>query len=175
MAGGIVKTRGNLLGVLALLSLASMPMTTANSEETAREIPSALIEPTGQGASPPARQRLDPMMGDLIFDHDEHVEEIELECDECHHETNAVPLDFPHEEYFHDSWVDCGTCHREAGSPELEPQSCYDCHDRKLQGIADEHLSPKVILHQNCWGCHEVETGVEASESCELCHTGMQD
>jgi hypothetical protein len=27
-----------------------------------------------------------------------------------------------------------------------------------------------VILHKNCWKCHEVETGVEASESCELCH-----
>jgi hypothetical protein len=32
-----------------------------------------------------------------------------------------------------------------------------------------------VVLHQNCWKCHEVETGVEASESCEQCHTGIQD
>ena len=52
---------------------------------------------------------------------------------------------------------------------------CYECHDVKLRDIADERLSPKVILHQNCWKCHEVETGVEASESCEQCHTGMQD
>jgi hypothetical protein len=29
-----------------------------------------------------------------------------------------------------------------------------------------------VILHKNCWKCHEVETGLEASESCELCHSG---
>ena len=48
--------------------------------------------------------------------------------------------------------------------------SCYDCHDTNLRDIADERLSPKVILHKNCWACHEVETGVEASESCELCH-----
>jgi Zn finger protein HypA/HybF involved in hydrogenase expression len=111
-------------------------------------------------------------MGDLIFDHEMHAEEMELECDECHHETNAVPLGLPHEQYFDNFWIDCDTCHHEVGSPNLEARSCYDCHNTKLRDIADERLSPKVILHQNCWTCHEVETGVEASESCELCHSG---
>ncbi len=170
-----MKSRAKLLGMLALLPLASMSLTTADSEEAKEERGSAAAEISGQGASPRLEQRSGPMMGGLIFDHEEHTEELDLECDDCHHEINAGPLDFPHEEYFHDLWIDCDTCHREAGSPDLEPQSCYECHDTKLRDIADEHLSPKVILHQNCWECHEVETGVEASESCALCHTGMQD
>jgi hypothetical protein len=168
-----MKSRTKLLGILSLLPLASMPLTTADAKEVEGESASETIETADQDVSPPAKSR-PSTMGDLIFDHEEHAEELELDCDDCHHETNAGPLDFPHEEYFHDLWIDCSTCHREAGSDELEPQSCYDCHDTELRGIADERLSPKVILHQNCWECHEVETGVEASESCELCHTGMQ-
>jgi hypothetical protein len=164
-----VKSRAKLLGILALLPLASVSLTTADSEEAQESAPEA-IEAEGAVAAPPVAQRPVSMMGDLIFDHEMHADELELECDECHHETNAVPLDFPHEEYFHDLWIDCGACHHEAGSSDLEPQSCYECHDTKLRDIADERLSPKVILHKNCWACHEVETGVEASESCELCH-----
>ena len=110
-------------------------------------------------------------MGDLIFDHVAHVEEMELECDECHHETNAVPLSSPHEEYFYDLWVDCGVCHHDSESADLKPRSCYECHDTKIRDIADERLSHKVILHKNCWACHDVETGLEASKSCELCHS----
>ena len=169
-----MKIRANLLGILALLTLAVMSLPTADSKEAEGESASEAVEIAGEGSPVPAKKR-PMMMGDLIFDHEEHEEEFDLECDDCHHETNAGPLDFPHEDFFHDLWIDCDTCHREAGSPELEPQSCYDCHDTKLRDIADERLSPKVILHKNCWGCHEVETGVEASESCELCHTGMQD
>lgn len=170
-----MRSRAKLLGMLVLLASASMLLTTADSHEAEGESASAPVEVAGEGASPPAEQRPEPMMGELIFDHEEHAEEMELECDECHHETNAAPLNIPHEEYFHDLWIDCEACHREAGSPDLEPQSCYGCHDTTLRDIADERLSTKVILHQNCWTCHEVETAVEASESCEICHTGMQD
>ncbi len=170
-----MKTRAKLLGLLALLPLVSMPLTTADSEEAEGEPASEFDGVAGEDASMPFEGRSASTMGEIIFDHEEHVEEMELECDECHHETNAAPLDFPHEEYFHDLWVDCDSCHREAGSDDLEPRSCYECHDSELRDIADERLSSKVILHQNCWSCHEVETGVEASESCELCHTGMQD
>ncbi len=171
-----MKSRAKLLGILLLMPLASVSLTAADSDEAEEESPSEVIEAEGGGTAPPGEQRPAPMMGRLIFDHEEHADEMEIECDECHHETNAVPLDFPHEEYFDDLWIDCEACHREAGSPDLEPQSCYDCHDTELRrDVADERLSSKVVLHQSCWECHEVETGVEASESCELCHTGMQD
>jgi hypothetical protein len=166
-----VKSRAKLMGILALVSLASVSLTMADSEEAEPQVPEA-TEAEGADTAPPVAQRSTPIMGELIFDHEMHTDDLELECDECHHETNAVPLDSPHEEYFHDLWIDCGACHHEAGSSDPEPQSCYDCHDVKLRDIADERLGPKVILHKNCWTCHEVETGVEASESCELCHSG---
>jgi uncharacterized CHY-type Zn-finger protein len=171
--GGIVKSCAKLLGILALLPLASVSITSADSGDSDDEegqTASETIEPAGEQTAPPVEPRFSSIMGELVFDHVAHVEDMEIECDECHHETNAVPLDSPHEQYFHDIWIDCGVCHREAGSPEREPQSCYDCHDSKLRDIADERLSPKVILHKNCWACHEAETGAEASESCELCH-----
>jgi hypothetical protein len=171
LAGGIVKSPANLLSMLALLSFASLPPTAADSEEPERAAAPSAIEVADEPVAPPPAQRPASIMGELIFDHDMHVDEQELECDECHHETNARPLDYPHADYFHDLWIDCGTCHRPAGSPDLEPQSCYDCHDTRLRDIADERLSPKVILHKNCWKCHEVETGAEASESCKLCHS----
>jgi Zn finger protein HypA/HybF involved in hydrogenase expression len=167
-----VKSRTKLLGILALLPLALAPLTGANSEEVAEESASAATEAAGEDTAPPPERRRSSIMGELLFDHEMHAEEMELECGECHHETNAVPLGFPHEQYFDNFWIDCGTCHHEVGSPSLEARSCHDCHDAKLRDIADERLSPKVILHQNCWTCHEVETGVEASESCELCHSG---
>lgn len=170
-----MKSRAKLLGIVALLLLASMSLKTADSEEAEGEPAPEAIELAGQETSPPIEQRPASMMGDVIFDHEEHAEETGIDCDECHHETNAAPLNVPHEQYFSDLWIDCDACHRAAGSPELEPQSCYECHDTERQDIADERLSRKVILHQSCWTCHEVETGVEASESCGTCHTGMQD
>jgi len=166
-----VKGLAKRLGILALLSFIAVSPNTADSEESEGAADAKIREAAGERAGPPAAQRSASMMGALLFDHEMHAEELELECDECHHETNAPPLNYPHKDYFHDLWIDCETCHREAGSPELEPQSCYDCHDTKLRDIADERLSPKVILHKNCWKCHEVETGAEASESCSLCHS----
>jgi Zn finger protein HypA/HybF involved in hydrogenase expression len=166
-----VKNRARLLGVLVLLPLASLSLTTADSEEAEEHAPEA-IEAADGHAAPHMKLRPSSIMGNLVFDHEMHAEEMELECDECHHETKAVPLGFPHEQYFENFWIDCDTCHHEVGSPNLEARSCYDCHNNQLRDIADERLSPKVILHKNCWMCHEVETGVEASESCELCHEG---
>ena len=167
-----MKSRVKLLGLLTLLPLALVWLTGADSEEVEEESASAAIEAARDGTAPLLERRRSSIMGDLIFDHEMHAEEMELECGECHHETNAVPLGFPHEQYFDNFWIDCDTCHHAVGSPNLAARSCYDCHSTKLRDIADERLSPKVILHQNCWTCHEVETGVEASESCELCHSG---
>ena len=165
-----MKNRAKLLGLLTLLPWALASPTSANPDEAEAESASEATEATGELTAPILEPRNSPVMGELIFPHVEHVEEMELECGECHHETNAVPLDTPHEAYFDDLWVDCAACHHEPGSADLEPRSCYECHDSKHRDIADERLSAKVILHKNCWTCHEVETGLAATESCELCH-----
>ena len=167
-----MKSRAKLLGILTLIPWALVSPTSADLDDQEGETASEAVEPVGENTAPPLEPQTSPIMGDLIFDHVAHVEEMELECGECHHETNAIPLHSPHEQYFNDLWIDCGACHHEGGQADRNPRSCYECHDTKHRDIADERLSPKVILHKNCWKCHEVETGAEASGSCELCHSG---
>ncbi len=110
-------------------------------------------------------------IGKASFPHDKHVTDFEIECVTCHHETNAKPLSIPHMEYFDDLWIDCGTCHRKAGAEALGPQACSACHHAQNGDIADETLSAKVVIHKNCWSCHEVGVGAAASATCKTCHT----
>lgn len=104
------------------------------------------------------------------FPHEKHAGEFEVECVTCHHETNAKPLSIPHQDYFDDLWINCGTCHHKAGAVALGPQACSTCHHARNGDIADETLSAKVVIHKNCWSCHEVGTGASASATCKTCH-----
>ena len=110
--------------------------------------------------------------GEVVFPHQQHYEEFEVECKDCHHETDASKLNMPHEDYFDDFWIDCKICHHEGNSGKLQAQACSKCHQSSPANIADQTLSSKVVIHKNCWQCHEVNTGKEASESCQLCHSG---
>ena len=109
-------------------------------------------------------------IGPATFPHDKHVADFEIECVTCHHETNAEPLSIPHQNYFDDLWIDCSICHRKAGAVALESQACSACHHSQNGDIADETLSAKVVIHKNCWSCHEVGTGASASATCKTCH-----
>jgi len=110
--------------------------------------------------------------GEVFFPHLQHTEEFDVACEDCHHETNAAELNMPHDDYFDDFWIDCKICHHEGGTAKLQAQACSKCHHSSPTNIADETLSSKVAIHKNCWNCHEVGTGQEASASCQLCHTG---
>ncbi len=110
--------------------------------------------------------------GEVVFPHQFHFEELEVECSDCHHETNAAKLQLPHDNYFDDFWIDCKICHHDSEVTGQVAQACSACHHDSPVNIADETLSSKVVIHQNCWGCHEVEKGAEASRSCALCHSG---
>ena len=112
--------------------------------------------------------------GEVFFPHLQHTEDFEIACKDCHHEINAAELNMPHEDYFDDFWIDCKICHRESDSGKLQAQACSNCHTQPTN-IADETLSSKVVIHKNCWECHDVGTGKEASESCQLCHIGEQE
>jgi hypothetical protein len=104
------------------------------------------------------------------FPNEKHAGEFGVECVKCHHETNAKPLSIPHMDYFDDLWINCGTCHHKAGAEALGPQACSTCHHSQNGDVADETLSAKVVIHKNCWSCHEVGTGANASASCKTCH-----
>lgn len=110
--------------------------------------------------------------GDVDFPHDFHIDDLELECEECHHETNALRLKMPHEDYFDDFWIDCTICHKSDSEVSLDPQSCSECHPSNPKNSADETLSAKVVIHQNCWNCHDSGTGSDAAETCSFCHDG---
>jgi len=116
--------------------------------------------------------RVASYIGEVEFPHLDHVDAFGLDCEECHHETNAAALAIPHKDYFDDFWIDCTICHRKLGSAALEAQSCSNCHPARPKNIADETLSAKVVIHKNCWECHESGTGAEASSNCAFCHTG---
>ena len=104
-----------------------------------------------------------------VFPHDLHADDMEIECNVCHHETDATPLSLPHPEFFADFWIDCAICHHETGAA-LASQHCGTCHHARRGDVSDETLSAKVVIHENCWTCHEVGTGAQASESCAFCH-----
>lgn len=112
------------------------------------------------------------IVGEVVFPHLQHAEALEIECAECHHETNAGPIRNVHPEVFDDLWIDCKTCHNGTQPGLLSAQKCSACHHARPSGIADETLSAKVVIHKKCWECHDSGMGVEATKGCATCHTG---
>jgi hypothetical protein len=115
-------------------------------------------------------------LGEVAFPHRYHVEDEEIPCADCHHETNAASLHLPdgHEGYFEDFWIDCSVCHHDDGEAVLAPQACSECHPANPRDEADETLSAKVVIHKNCEDCHDFGTGAEAFTNCQYCHTGAK-
>jgi hypothetical protein len=111
----------------------------------------------------------DSIVGPVSFPHRLHVEDLEIECSDCHHETDAGPLTMPHPEYFDDFWIECGSCHQSTPAA-AAPRACSQCHHASPVTIADETLSSKVVVHRSCWSCHDITTGAEASRGCAACH-----
>lgn len=114
-------------------------------------------------------------VGDVFFDHNLHVRDLETECTECHHQIHASVLDTPHESYLESSWINCEICH--TANPEIKEDyfKCSSCHQSDVDNIADETLSSKVVVHKSCWSCHESGTGVTASHGCKDCHVNKQN
>ena len=91
-----------------------------------------------------------------------------------HHQIDAKQLITPHPDYLKSSWINCKVCHDDSGKIKQKLYACSDCHSTNPTNIADETLSPKVVIHKQCWKCHQVSTGKEASKSCEKCHSGKK-
>lgn len=127
-------------------------------------------EPVAQADTTAQSERDPAAIGPARFPHDEHAEDLEIECKECHHETDAAPLTFPHQDYFDDFWIDCRICHHDTRPVSTEPRPCSACHHSPNGNIADETLSAKVVIHKKCWECHDTGTGAEASATCTDCH-----
>ncbi|MBM2846841.1 MAG: cytochrome c family protein [Bacteroidetes bacterium] len=113
-------------------------------------------------------------VGEVVFRHQMHVKNFSIKCVDCHHQINARRLTTPHPDYFGSSWINCKTCHHESEKTAQNTYVCKDCHRTRPKNIVDETLSAKVVIHKQCWKCHEVGTGKEASNGCEKCHSGKK-
>ncbi len=113
-------------------------------------------------------------VGKVLFPHRAHVEEVKMECAECHHQIHAMELATPHPDYLTSSWISCQICHNPDTATGTKYYKCRDCHQSDPNNIADETLSSKVVTHKNCWACHESGIGAEASRGCVDCHVKEQ-
>ena len=112
--------------------------------------------------------------GQVTFHHEMHVKALDVKCNECHHAVNARPIGASHPDYFKSSSIKCVICHVESKEAKQNAYTCSGCHKTNPANIADETLSAKVVVHKQCWKCHPVGAGKEASAVCEKCHTGKK-
>ena len=113
-------------------------------------------------------------VGEVTFTHQMHYQDRGIQCTECHHQINAKKLVTPHPDYFKSSWINCGICHNATKNGRPNVYSCSECHRTNPVNIADETLSAKVVIHKQCWKCHAVGTGKDASKRCVFCHSGSK-
>ncbi len=131
--------------------------------------------PARSGAAEmPVEKNFPSSVGDVVFNHQKHVQERSIECVECHHQVNAKKLETPHPDYFKSSWINCKICHSKSETTIQKAYACSGCHPANPINIADETLSAKVVIHKKCWKCHQAGTGKEASKACESCHSGKK-
>ena len=113
-------------------------------------------------------------VGEVTFTHETHIKDRAIQCVECHHQINAKKLDTPHPDYFKSSSIKCEICHNESDKVKQKAYTCSGCHRTNPINIADETLSAKVVIHKQCWKCHQVGAGKEASKACDFCHSGKK-
>lgn len=137
-----------------------VPSKAMPASATTLELPSEIIIPSS--------------VGEITFRHQMHIRDLSVKCVNCHHQINAKRIATPHPDYFASSWINCKTCHHESEKTAQKAYVCSECHQTRPKNIADETLSAKVVVHKQCWKCHAVGTGKEASAGCEKCHAGRK-
>lgn len=130
--------------------------------------------PKSEAGAIPSDINIPSSVGEVTFRHQMHIRDLAIKCAECHHQINANTLNTPHPDYLKSSWINCGTCHNESGKIKQDVYTCSECHHTAPVSIADETLSTKVVIHKQCWKCHAVGTGKEASMACDKCHSGKK-
>ncbi|HHQ49678.1 MAG TPA: hypothetical protein ENK19_12450 [Acidobacteria bacterium] len=121
-------------------------------------------------AQPPEKVVFPARVGEVVFPHAMHVNDLGIDCTDCHHPVKAPELKTPHPQYFKECQVACSTCHHADGTTR-QTHNCTTCHGEP--GPQSSRIpSAKVALHEMCGNCHDIGTGKDASASCSFCHTG---
>jgi hypothetical protein len=141
----------------------------------------------------PVRLMFKTVGGNVLFDHQTHSDDYDLECMTCHHtyvqgetdnpvsceschqaDSEFVPAmgdngNFDHDVHSEDYGISCNDCHHnyyeeDGGEPEL----CSDCHE---PGVSDEYMLGRTeAFHQQCIGCHEDNGVTPGQTDCASCH-----
>jgi len=122
----------------------------------------------------PEERNFPSTVGEVLFHHQMHIKDLSIKCVQCHHSIDAKKLVTPHPAYLKSSSIKCEICHGAPGTAKQNAYTCSACHEKNPMNIADETLSAKVVIHKQCWTCHPVGTGKEASVACEKCHSGKK-
>jgi hypothetical protein len=125
-------------------------------------------------AAIPAERIFPSTVGEVTFHHEMHYKDLAIKCVECHHSIDAKVLATPHPEYLKSSSIKCEICHSASAGLKQNVYTCSACHSTNPADIADETLSAKVVVHKQCWKCHQVGTGRDASVACKKCHAGKK-
>lgn len=172
-----------------IAAAAALVFTAVSLPSNTEEIKAGKAAPPAKAASPagaatdgtkpvagqaPSQIKIPSSVGEVTFNHQKHIADLGIKCVECHHQINAKKLNTPHPDYLKSSWINCQICHDGSKKTGQAVYACSGCHRDNPTNIADETLSSKVVIHQQCWKCHPVNTGKEASASCGLCHSGKK-
>lgn len=161
--------------LLAVASVIILVAASLNSDAAPSNKAATVAAPSQAAAlEAPAEMKFPSSVGEVTFRHQKHIKNLAIKCVACHHQINAKPLATPHPGYFGSSWINCKTCHSESEKVVQKAYVCSECHQTRPKNIADETLSAKVVIHKQCWSCHEVGTGKDASDGCEQCHSGKK-
>ena len=101
--------------------------------------------------------------GPVKFTHLKHVEDYGAVCGDCHHDSDAEPINA----YDPDATYTCGNCHSEEGllrGPIAENEAS-----------ASDWIAYRAnVIHMQCIGCHQMYNNlnqvVRVPESCKTCH-----
>jgi len=145
----------------------------ASAEQTSRRGVPATLSGT-ENLDIPDEINFPSSVGQVLFHHRAHIKDHRVKCVECHHQINAKTLATPHPDHLKSSWIDCKICHNGSGTNKKSVYTCSACHHTSPVKISDETLSVKVVVHKQCWGCHEAGVGKEASQSCGTCHSAKK-
>lgn len=124
-----------------------------------------------------------PNSSAVVFTHAAHVEEYQVDCTTCHHES---PVDRPDPQ-------PCGACHGqtfdeefaqthirsfidENGKPDLD--ACFTCHHLEFNleepvWTREMHNDHADMYTSDCTDCHHTEEIEPEPESCANCHEAM--
>ena len=161
--------------LLAAASVIILAAASLHSEAAPpKAVPSKAEPSTAATLAIPSEISMPSSVGEITFRHQMHISDLSIKCAACHHEINAKTFNTPHPGYLESSSIKCEICHNESEKIKQKAYACSGCHRTNPINIADETLSAKVVIHKQCWNCHPVGSGKDASKGCSKCHSGKR-